>query len=440
MSGRLRRRAPRRPAGRARVAVAGDARGARRPRAVAARRRLPAPEPGRHHDPVRQQLQRFWMAVGIAGGWMLAILGLSYYARARIGVARWRALHRFTALAWILGIAHALGQGTDAGTPWFLLGLAMVALPGLALLAARLMPRRGGRRAIERDRHDVRLLRRQVRRVRGRRRGRQRRGGGPSPAARLAHALHALRPRQRAVAAQRRHARSGAGQRRCSRSSRRVSVDAAELTGGLVDATLVGELERAGLHPRPRRPPPPPASRCGSRRRAAPAGRPRRRGGSIAVDGLTIRRPPGLALDSGGIAKGLFADLLAASSPTTQVRHRLRRRPALRRRRAAPSTSPSPFGGGPLHTFELADAAVATSGIGRRSWIDGDGRPAHHLLDPATGPPASPASCRRPRSPRPPSRPRSRAKAARAQRARGGPTGSRTAASSSSTTGRTQVR
>jgi methionine sulfoxide reductase heme-binding subunit len=91
--------------------------------------------------PFVSSYQRFWMAVGITGGWMLAILGLSYYARARIGVARWRALHRFTALAWILGIAHALGQGTDAGTMWFLLGLAMFALPGLALLAARLMPR-----------------------------------------------------------------------------------------------------------------------------------------------------------------------------------------------------------------------------------------------------------------------------------------------------------
>ena len=90
--------------------------------------------------PFVSSYQRFWMAVGITGGWMLAILGLSYYARARIGVARWRSLHRFTALAWLLGIAHALGQGTDAGTPWFLLGLAMVALPGLALLANRLLP------------------------------------------------------------------------------------------------------------------------------------------------------------------------------------------------------------------------------------------------------------------------------------------------------------
>jgi sulfoxide reductase heme-binding subunit YedZ len=85
--------------------------------------------------------QRFWMAVGITGGWMLAILGLSYYARAQIGVARWRTLHRFTALAWILGIAHALGMGTDAGTAWFLIGLAAFALPALTLLAIRLTPR-----------------------------------------------------------------------------------------------------------------------------------------------------------------------------------------------------------------------------------------------------------------------------------------------------------
>jgi thiamine biosynthesis lipoprotein len=41
-----------------------------------------------------------------------------------------------------------------------------------------------------------------------------------------------------------------------------------------------------------------------------------------------------------------------------------------------------------LHTFALADGGVATSGIGRRSWLDARGRPAHHLLDPATGRPA----------------------------------------------------
>ncbi len=42
----------------------------------------------------------------------------------------------------------------------------------------------------------------------------------------------------------------------------------------------------------------------------------------------------------------------------------------------------------PLHRFRLSTGAVATSGIGRRSWLDPGGRPAHHLLDPATGRPA----------------------------------------------------
>ena len=48
----------------------------------------------------------------------------------------------------------------------------------------------------------------------------------------------------------------------------------------------------------------------------------------------------------------------------------------------------SPFDGRVLHTWRLADAGVATSGIGRRSWLDRRGEPAHHLLDPATGRPA----------------------------------------------------
>jgi FAD:protein FMN transferase len=47
-----------------------------------------------------------------------------------------------------------------------------------------------------------------------------------------------------------------------------------------------------------------------------------------------------------------------------------------------------PFGRGVLHELELGAGGVATSGIGRRSWIGPDGRPAHHLLDPSTGRPA----------------------------------------------------
>ena len=77
--------------------------------------------------------------MGIVAFWALLVLGLSYYARARIGVQRWRRLHRFAALAWLLGLAHSLGEGTDAGQAWFLAMLAIVAAPAIALLLERLL-------------------------------------------------------------------------------------------------------------------------------------------------------------------------------------------------------------------------------------------------------------------------------------------------------------
>jgi sulfoxide reductase heme-binding subunit YedZ len=78
-----------------------------------------------------------WTTTGIVAFWMLAMLGLSYYMRTRIGVQLWRRLHRFTALAWILGIVHSLGEGTDAGQAWFLAMTAIVVLPALFLLIDR---------------------------------------------------------------------------------------------------------------------------------------------------------------------------------------------------------------------------------------------------------------------------------------------------------------
>src|SRR5258708_36969487 len=82
----------------------------------------------------------FWTTLGIIAGWSLILLGLSYYARRRIGQQRWRKLHRFTALAWVFGLAHSLGEGTDAGQLWFLAMLAIVAVPALALLLVRFLP------------------------------------------------------------------------------------------------------------------------------------------------------------------------------------------------------------------------------------------------------------------------------------------------------------
>ncbi|HEY4898069.1 MAG TPA: ferric reductase-like transmembrane domain-containing protein [Solirubrobacteraceae bacterium] len=87
--------------------------------------------------PLLSGYETLWTSMGIVAFWALLILGGSFYARTRIGVQRWRKLHRFTALAWILGVAHSLGEGTDAGQSWFLAMTAIAVLPALGLLVVR---------------------------------------------------------------------------------------------------------------------------------------------------------------------------------------------------------------------------------------------------------------------------------------------------------------
>ncbi len=88
--------------------------------------------------PFVSNYKSFWTSLGIIAGWSTILLGLSFYARRWIGAKRWRKLHRLTAVVWIAGLAHALGEGTDAGQIWFLAMLAIVAVPAVALLAVRL--------------------------------------------------------------------------------------------------------------------------------------------------------------------------------------------------------------------------------------------------------------------------------------------------------------
>jgi sulfoxide reductase heme-binding subunit YedZ len=98
--------------------------------------------------PFASGYKTFWTSTGIVAGWGLLLLGGSYYARQRIGVARWRALHRFTVLAWVLGVAHSLGEGTDAGSAWFLAMTAIAVTPPLVLFIARSIPRPRQREAL----------------------------------------------------------------------------------------------------------------------------------------------------------------------------------------------------------------------------------------------------------------------------------------------------
>jgi thiamine biosynthesis lipoprotein len=105
----------------------------------------------------------------------------------------------------------------------------------------------------------------------------------------------------------------------------------------------------------------------------------------------TVTRPPGVRLDSGGTAKGLCGDALAPhlgrhAAFAVDACGDIRFGGAVRVPREV--RVQSPFDGRLVHVFELTGGAVATSGIGRRSWLDAGGAPAHHLLDPATGRPA----------------------------------------------------
>jgi ferredoxin-NADP reductase len=81
-----------------------------------------------------------WTGLGVTGGWLAAILGLSYYARNRIGPQRWRRLHKATLLVYLLSVAHTLGSGTDASEPWMRMLLVVTGAPILFLFLVRILP------------------------------------------------------------------------------------------------------------------------------------------------------------------------------------------------------------------------------------------------------------------------------------------------------------
>ena len=173
-----------------------------------------------------------------------------------------------------------------------------------------------------------------------------------------------------------------------------AAINAAHISHGLVDPTVLPALERAGYV----------TSRAGREPAglaAAIAAAPPRRaahadpaGGwqNIELDAKagTVRMPAGMRIDLGGSAKGMAVDIaarmlfftpyfavdaggdmcLGGSEPalrTVRVEHPLHRECA--------------------YELTLAAGAVATSGLRTRVWRTDDGY-AHHLIDPATGCPA----------------------------------------------------
>ena len=179
-----------------------------------------------------------------------------------------------------------------------------------------------------------------------------------------------------------------------------AALAAARRTGGLVDPTLLGELEDAGYAQSRQSAGSPPALALSELLAGAPPRAPARpcaaaRWREVEVDARarTLTRPPGVRLDGGGIAKGLFGDILASALDghetfAVDAAGDVRLGGRGHAPRPVAVASPSHGDGSVLHTFRLSHGAAATSGLGRRSWRDAQGRPAHHLLDPATGRPA----------------------------------------------------
>ena len=81
-----------------------------------------------------------WTGLGIVGGWLAALLGLSFYVRRWIGPKLWRKMHRWTLAVYVLAVIHTLGAGTDASSLWLLLILIATVAPLAVMAAIRLLP------------------------------------------------------------------------------------------------------------------------------------------------------------------------------------------------------------------------------------------------------------------------------------------------------------
>jgi sulfoxide reductase heme-binding subunit YedZ len=81
-----------------------------------------------------------WTGLGVIGGWMAVLLGLTFYVRRWIGPKLWRRMHRWTLAVWVLAVVHTLGAGTDSGALWLVVITISTTAPVAAMAAVRLLP------------------------------------------------------------------------------------------------------------------------------------------------------------------------------------------------------------------------------------------------------------------------------------------------------------
>lgn len=168
------------------------------------------------------------------------------------------------------------------------------------------------------------------------------------------------------------------------------SIEAWHRTGGRFDPTVLPALRAAGYDRDFRE--------VAARATDAPAPAPA--GPAPGCDGIEVRRhsvrvPAGVALDPGGIGKGLAADLVTDLLMTAGARGvcvnvggdlRVAGRPE--DAAAWTVTIEDPLAPGhAIGAVQLTDEALVSSWRTRRTWVR-DGRTVHHLIDPRTGEPA----------------------------------------------------
>lgn len=176
----------------------------------------------------------------------------------------------------------------------------------------------------------------------------------------------------------------------------RAGLWAARRSNGLVDPTLVHELERVGYDHSMQGAVPASLQEAVA---SAPARWPARphpaaiwRQVVVDDDGGYVERPPGLAFDTGGTGKGLCADMVALRL-RGYTRYAVDCGGDIAVGGLGTQFQPymieveHPGTGRSLGAIAVREGGVATSGLNVRIWRRSDGSFAHHLLDPSTGEP-----------------------------------------------------
>lgn len=59
-----------------------------------------------------------WVGLGQLGLYLMASVGLSFYARKQLGRQAWRRIHFLSFAVFLLALLHGIGSGTDSASAW----------------------------------------------------------------------------------------------------------------------------------------------------------------------------------------------------------------------------------------------------------------------------------------------------------------------------------